>query len=116
MRKKNYKGRCDKRLINKCKLHCKTYDAIQAAYVEMLDKDPAVVEIQCNVPLDGEDVKEYMTDVVAIMSNGEIRVRECVFQNVLGKPMTMRLLDLSQSYWQRRGVTDWGLVVDAAEE
>ena len=50
MRKKNYKGRCEKRLINKCRLHCKTYDAIQAAYVEMLDKDPSVVEIQCNVP------------------------------------------------------------------
>lgn len=116
MRKKNFKGRCLKRAVPKCKDICKTYDAIQAAYVDLLKEDPAVVEIQCNVPLDGEKVKDYMTDVVAIMSNGEIRVRECVFQNVLGKPMTMRLLDLSQSYWQRRGVTDWGLVVDAAEE
>lgn len=116
MRKKNYKGRCEKKLLNKCRLHCKTYDAIQSVYVERLDKDPDVVEIRCNVELDTDDTRDYMTDVVAILSNGEIRVRECVFQNVLGKPMTMKLLDLSQSYWQRRGVTDWGVVVDAVEE
>lgn len=116
MRKKNFKGRCLKRAIPKCKDICKTYDAIQAAYVDLMKDDPDVVEIRCNVELDTDDTRDYMTDVVAILSNGEIRVRECVFQNVLGKPMTMKLLDLSQSYWQRRGVMDWGVVVDAVEE
>ena len=30
--------------------------------------------------------------------------------------MTIRLLDLSHTYWARHGVEDWGLVVDADEE
>ena len=32
MRKKNYKGRCEKRKLDKCQGVCKTYDDIQYAY------------------------------------------------------------------------------------
>lgn len=38
MRKKNYKGRCEKKTIDKCKTVCKTYDPIQSAYVDILDQ------------------------------------------------------------------------------
>lgn len=31
MRKRNYKGRCEKRNLSKCKEVCKTFDAIGSA-------------------------------------------------------------------------------------
>ncbi len=43
-------------------------------------------------------------------------VRECVFRKHLTKPMTAKLLDESRNYWRRRGVTDWGIVVDKKKE
>ena len=39
MRKKNYKGaKCTKRYVNKCDDVCKTYDAIQYAYANLLSE------------------------------------------------------------------------------
>ena len=55
MRKKNYKGRCEKRKLSKCKSVCKTYDALQYAYADMLEADNDIVEIRCNVQLEGMD-------------------------------------------------------------
>ena len=37
MRKKNYKGRCEKRQISKCEDVCRTYDAIQHGYPDRLE-------------------------------------------------------------------------------
>ena len=51
MRKKNYKGRCEKKYVSKCDSICKTYDPIQAAYVDLLDSNPGNDEIKCNVIL-----------------------------------------------------------------
>ena len=53
MRKKNFKGRCEKRMIGKCAEVCRTYDAIQYAYADLLQMDEEVKEIRCNVLLDG---------------------------------------------------------------
>lgn len=39
-------------------------------------------------------------------------VRECVERKYLMKPLTVKLLDASREYWERRGVTDWGLVIN----
>ena len=36
MRKKNFKGRCEKRVIGKCAEVCRTYDAVQYAYADVL--------------------------------------------------------------------------------
>lgn len=110
MRKKNYKGRCEKRSISKSKEICRTYDALQSAYADMLQDNTEIVEIRCNVPLDG---LEYTTDFVCVKAGGDLRVRECVRRKFLTKPLTVKLLDESRQYWLRRGVTDWGLVVDA---
>ena len=49
MRKKNYKGHCEKRKLSKCESVCKTYDALQYAYADMLEADNDIVEIRCNV-------------------------------------------------------------------
>ena len=53
MRKKNFKGRCEKRVIGKCAEVCRTYDAIQYAYADLLQASDEVVKIRCNVLLDG---------------------------------------------------------------
>ena len=45
MRKKNFKGRCEKRAIAKCNEVCRTYDAIQYAYADILQASDEVKEI-----------------------------------------------------------------------
>jgi len=36
VRKKKFKGRCEKRVIAKCNEVCRTYDVIQYAYADIL--------------------------------------------------------------------------------
>ena len=50
------------------------------------------------------------------MTNGELMVRECVSRKILPRPLTIKMLDLSQAYWMKKGVKDWGLVIDADKE
>ena len=113
MRKKNYKGRCEKRTLPKCQDVCRTYDAIQAAYAEVLQECDEVKEIRCNVLLDGLEIGEYTSDFVCVKPDGDLMVRECVFRKFLVKPMTVKLLDASREYWLNHGVSDWGIVIDA---
>ena len=115
MRKKNYKGRCEKQSLDKFTTICKTYDPIQTAYANILVENKDISEVRCNVILDGE-CSEYMTDFVCKKTDGDLMVRECIATKLLEKPLSMKLLDMSRTYWLRHGVTDWGLVVDAAED
>ena len=112
MRKKNFKGRCEKRMIGKCTEVCRTYDAIQYAYADLLQGSDEIKEIRCNVLLDGLDVGEYTSDFVCTKVDGDLMVRECVFRKFLMKPLMVKLLDASREYWLRHGVTDWGVVID----
>ena len=112
MRKKNYKGRCEKRTISKCEEVCRTFDSIQYAYADVLQASEDIKEIRCNVPMDGLSVGDYTSDFVCTKTNGDLLVRECVERRFLTKPLTVKLLDVSRLYWLRRGVTDWGLVVN----
>lgn len=112
MRKKGYKGRCEKRLLNKSKDICRLYDNIQSIYADMLQENEDVKEIRCNVLLDGLAEGEYTSDFVCIRANDDLMVRECVFRKFLTKPMTVKLLDASREYWINHGVSDWGLVID----
>lgn len=93
MRKKNFKGRCEKRKIGKCAKVCRTYNAIQYAYADLLQESDEVEEIRCNVLLDGLDVGEYTSDFVCTKSDGNLMVRECVSRKFLTKPLTVKLLD-----------------------
>ena len=113
MVKKNYKGRCVKISSDKAKEICRTYNDIQLAYLKKMETDETVAEIQCNTPLDGEDIGEYCTDFLCVKSNGDMMVRECVFRKHLLKPLTVKLLEASRLYWLNRGVDDWGVVIDA---
>ena len=110
MRKKGYKGRCEKRVVGKCEGVCRTYDSIQSAYADSLQQNEQVVKFQCNVPLDGLTEGEYTSDFVCTKENGDLMIRECVQRKFLLKPLTVKLLDTSRDYWMRRGVEDWGLV------
>ena len=116
MRKKNFKGRCEKKYVQKGDTVCKTYDPIQAAYIDLLEQNPNIREIRSNVDLDGDEAGEYATDIVCTKTDGELMVRECVSRKILSRPLTAKLLDMSRTYWLRRGVKDWGVVTDAAEE
>lgn len=116
MRNKNFKGRCEKRALSKCKEVCRTFDAIQYAYADVLEKNADIAEIRCNVALDGLKIGEYMSDFVCITTEGDLMVRECVYKKLLFKPLTMKLLDASREYWNKHGVVDWGIVVDEIAE
>ncbi len=113
MRSKNYKGRCVKKDYSKSEEKCRLFDRIQEVYAEKLQENPDVKAFQCNVFLEGLSVGEFTSDFVAVKQNGELMVRECVFRKTLPRPRTLKLLDASRNYWMRRGVTDWGLVIDA---
>lgn len=113
MKKKEYKGRCEKRTLSKAKGVVKTYNAIQYNYADILQNCDEIQEIRCNVLLEGLEEGQYTSDFVCKKTNGDLMVRECVFRKFLTKPMTVKLLDVSRSYWLRCGVKDWGLVLDA---
>ena len=109
MKKKNYKGRCEKRSLSKCKDVCRTYSPIQRAYADILENDSSIKEFQCNVPLGDA---EYTSDFLCTRTDGELIVRECVQRKLLTKPMTVKLLDTSKEYWLRHGVKYWRIVID----
>lgn len=44
MRKKNYKGRCEKRVLDKCEGICKTYDPIHHKFADDLQADSNIVK------------------------------------------------------------------------
>jgi len=96
MRKKDFKGRCVKKNLSKCKVVCKTYDKIQTAYADILQNDDDIIEIRCNVSVGDE----YTTDFVCVKANQELMVRECINRNYLLKPMSIKMLDISREFWQ----------------
>lgn len=110
--RKDPKCRCEKRASRKSSLPCKLYNSIMSRYLDVLDKDATIESIQCNKPLDGLTLGDYTSDFFCVKVNGGYMVRECVDRKYLSKPQTMTLLDASQSYWNERGVTDWGIVVN----
>ena len=112
MRKKGYKGRCEKKSLSKSKEICRTYDPIQSKYADMLEESPEIQEIRCNVLLEGLEEGEYTSDFACIKTNGDLMVRECLQRDRLTKPMNAKLLNASRNYWLKRGVTDWGLIIN----
>ena len=112
MRKKGYKGRCEKKDLSKSQEVCRTYDAIQSNYADILQNDNSIQEIRCNVLLDGLAEGAHTSDFVCVKADGDLMVRECIFRKFLTKPMTVKLLDASRDYWLKHGVSDWGIVID----
>ena len=109
MRRKNYKGKCLKRKVAKCKDVVRAYDDIQYAYAQILSQDERIKEFECNVDIMGA---EYTTDFLCKKVDGDISVRECVYRKLLNRPLTIKQLDISRDYWLKHGVMDWGLVIN----
>ena len=65
MIRKNFKGRCRKWKLEKCKDVMRAYSAIQAAYAERLAVDDGVKEFRCNVEMTGLEEGEYTSDFVS---------------------------------------------------
>lgn len=118
MKLKGYKRtRCEKRTMSKCADGVvRTYNAIESSYAEMLQENTNIKEFRCQVLLEGLEIGEYCSDFVAVKVDGDLRVRECVYRKDLRKLKTAKLLDASRNYWRRRGVEDWGIVVEKKEE
>jgi hypothetical protein len=114
MRNRNSQVRTTKRKLSKCNGVCRTYNAIQYAYADILEKDPSVISFECNVLLSDFEIEgEYTTDFVITNESGELAIRECVSRDLIGKPKNVKLMDASRRYWNRRGITDWGIVTNA---
>ena len=116
MRPLKIKDRCTKKKLKKSDEVIRTYDKIQTAYAEILDRNENIKSIQCNVPLEDLDEGEFTTDFLCTKADGDLMVRECVFRKKLSLPRTCKLLDLSRDYWTKRGVTDWGIVIEQEEK
>lgn len=112
MRPAKIKDRCTKKKLKKCEEVIRTYDKIQTRYADILDKDESIKSIRVNVVLEDLDEGEFTSDFVCTKTDGDLMVRECVFLKKLSLPRTCKLLDASMHYWAKRGVTDWGIVVE----
>ena len=112
MIKKNYKGRCERRTIDKAEGVCRFYSKIQAVYADQLEENDDIEEIHCNVFLEGLSIGEYTTDFLCKKNDGTYMVRECVQRKQITWPSVTKLLDASLQYWRKREIEDWGIVVD----
>lgn len=121
MRKQIQKERCTKIKLEKCPRVCCLYDKVQLAAARMLNADPSVIQIECNIPLSPDDIpaddlnlpsETYTTDFVIHFSDGKIAVREAVFRSHLSRPSIAERLELSRRYWQQQGIDDWGIIID----
>lgn len=126
MRKKRQKGQCTKIQISKSEEICRCYDKLTKAYAYQLDGDDGIAEFSMNVLLDFDKytaiskvptlLEPYMTDFLVKRMDGSIAVRECVFRHVLSRKHVIDLLQISMDYWLQQGISDWGIVIDAAKD
>ncbi len=112
MQKKNYKGRCEKKELTKSKEICRFFGDIQSAYGDILENDPKVTEIICNMPMEGLELGEYTSDFVCKLSDNTYMVRECVQRKHLMKPKTVKELEESRKFWAKHGISNWGIVTN----
>lgn len=102
-----------KKKLLKCKTVFTAHNELQYKYGDILDQRIDILEIKCNVPFENCEYDYYTSDFYCIKTNGEVMVRECLFQSKLSKPSICKLLDFSRNYWESKGVSDWGIVLDA---
>ena len=116
MRNKNTHSITLKKKLKKCADVFYAYHELQFKYGDRLDADPQIAEIKCNVPIEQDELDgSYTTDFYCVKTDGTICVRECVYQKKLLRAQTIRALDVSRSYWLSKGVTDWGIVLNASQ-
>ena len=99
MKKINYKGRCEKRKVSKCKDVCRTYSKIQSALVNELEKDEDVASFECNVCLEGVSDNMYSSDFVIKTVDSSTRVRGLpflkLFENIVRNFLMFHLIGMT---------------------
>ena len=114
MRNRNTHDVTYKKKLTKCARVFRAFSDLQLRYGELLDRNDEILEIKANVLLKDFELGEtFTTDFVCTKQDGGLMVRECVYQKNLLRPSTIKGLDASRSYWLARGITDWGIVLDA---
>lgn len=115
MRRSDYRGaKCVKRKLSKCEDVCRTYGDLQHKFADLLETSDDIASFQVNVEMTGLNIDgKFTTDFVAVKTDGELMVRECVERNKIHTPRNCRMLDASREYWLRHGIKDWGIVVDS---
>lgn len=103
MRKKGYKGRCEKKLLSKSKEVCRTYDPLQSKYADTLEESPEIQEIRCNVLLEGLAEGEYTSIVFnhlqseSLLERGFVNSRAKGTSNVTGTAMVTGHIPIKQA-------------------
>ena len=115
MRNKGLKTRCTKQSLPKFEGVCKTFDKVQTAAAIVLSKMEDVKTIRSNVDSAIVDGTQYTSDFVCEKRNGDLAIWECVYRKHLMKPLTVKLLDASRSFWLSRGA-EWGVIIDETNE
>lgn len=70
MRKKNYKGRCEKLSVSKSKDVCRMYSELQKKYLYKLQDNEHIQEIRCNVLMEGLE-GDYTSDFVCVTNTSD---------------------------------------------
>ena len=115
MRNKGLKTRCTKQSLPKFEGVCKTFDKVQTAAAIFLSKMEDVKTIRSYVDSAIVDGTQYTSDFVCEKRNGDLAIWECVYGKHLMKPLTVKLLDASRSFWLSRGA-EWGVIIAETNE
>lgn len=126
MRRKIQKVRCTKIKLDKCKEVCRLYDKVQESFARLLSTDETIVEFATNVPLDFSKMdlsvdlaapkEAHTTDFLIRWKDGTQAVREAVLRATLHRPSVIEKLQISKEYWNQKGVSDWGIVIEKETE
>ena len=72
MRKKNFKGRCEKRVVAKCVEVCRTYDPIQYAYADGKERSSELMVDRVEELFDGIEIDGYIAiNMVSVLEINE---------------------------------------------
>ena len=116
MRNSKTNSKTMKKALNKCKRFI-AYNEVQWAYADTLATNEDIVEIQCNVKLNGFPLGDtFSSDFVCVKKDRTLLVIETIEKKYLLKPRNLKLLEASRTYWLARGVQDWRLVVGETNE
>ena len=89
MRNKNTHSLTIKGKLNKKKGVFVAFNQLQFKYGQLLDKDDEIVEIQANYSLkDFSFGNNYTSDFVCKKSNGELKIRGCIYRKNIMKFIT----------------------------
>ena len=73
MKKVDYKGRCIKRQLSKCKDICRSYSEMQDDYARFSQINDDVKAFSCNVQLtDDPETESYTSDFVITLADGTL--------------------------------------------